>query len=164
MLRIMEKHQLRTRIVAFVAACAAVIGFNVVKSGSAHADEIIGVHIQDQNGGYCLDSNYSGDVYVNPCQSGNIYQQWNLYGSNQSGGWLISDQQTGRCLVWDGQKNYATTQPTCTQFGSWLQWSGNYGVMFENSNGRGCLDFGGYVAKGVCIASNSYQNWQFIYI
>jgi hypothetical protein len=57
-------------------------------------------------GGYCLDSNAAGNVYVLPCQlPGNKYQDWNwtewkAYSPYQGYYYFYSlqDQATGRCL------------------------------------------------------------------
>jgi serine/threonine-protein kinase len=56
--------------------------------------------------GYCLDSNYDGNVYSLPCNGGN-YQVWN-FTSNPNGGVYIQDAQTGWCLYSDGSGNIST--------------------------------------------------------
>lgn len=40
----------------------------------------------------CLDSDYNGDVYLNPCGDRDYYQQWQAVGAT------LVDSQTGRCL------------------------------------------------------------------
>jgi Ricin-type beta-trefoil lectin domain len=44
----------------------------------------------------CLDSNYSGSVYVLGCNGGN-YQKWHFYAVG-NGRYNVVDQQTGLCL------------------------------------------------------------------
>jgi serine/threonine-protein kinase len=62
-------------------------------------------HIQNWATGRCLDSNTAGDVYTLPCQAGNGWQTWTMYGRvngyvDQNGypDVTLKNQTTGRCL------------------------------------------------------------------
>jgi len=56
------------------------------------------ISISDGQTGRCLDSNYAGNLYTNPCQApGNTYQTW------WPAGQALFDGATGRCL----DSNYA---------------------------------------------------------
>jgi hypothetical protein len=70
---------------------------------------------------WCLDSNFDGDVYINPCQLGNRYQQWERW----EGGWT-RNVATGRCLsggTWFAASNiYTSTCNASFQFQWWVHW------------------------------------------
>lgn len=154
------------RIGALLSALVAVIGFSVIDAGSARADGGTIHHIQHAIGGSCLDSNVAGDVYFNPCQSGNVYQEWRFIWVG-NGLWHIQDVNTGRCLHVDYQWGLGTSS-ACNNNDMavlWQLWTGNR--QFENGDNFACLDGNlsrPYQTQGTCVASNIYQTWNLINI
>ncbi|WP_157876602.1 RICIN domain-containing protein [Streptomyces graminilatus] len=60
--------------------------------------------------GRCLDSNSSGQVYTNPCQTGNDYQTWNMLFSRHDAYDIVEVQNkaTGLCLRYDINRRMIT--------------------------------------------------------
>lgn len=89
--------------------------------------------IQSQNSGWCLDSNFGGDVYMNPCQTGNRYQQWRVWNT----GWT-QNVATGRCLENGG--GYYTYTYSCNSSKAiqmWQSWSGGW---YKQVSASRCLE------------------------
>lgn len=66
----------------------------------------------------CLDSNASGSLYTNPCQSGNQYQEWTVIDMGD-GTRAFKDVATGLCL--DG--NSSTLYTLTCNFGGYQRWA-----------------------------------------
>jgi hypothetical protein len=56
--------------------------------------------LRDEQTSRCLDSNYAGAVYTNPCWNGDNYQYWIWWGDNYQG--QYQNYQTRLCLQTDG--------------------------------------------------------------
>jgi hypothetical protein len=72
--------------------------------------------MDSEHGELCLDSDYSGNVYLHQCNGSN-YQNWELFNS-VDGAALYRSRQTGLCLDGDGWRVY-THQ---CHGGTWQQW------------------------------------------
>jgi hypothetical protein len=84
----MRIQNLLTRTTAMlVLACAALLAASPVQaftpdretgspSAAAPGDQYQRLLLQNRATGMCLDSNWEGWVYTNPCNSNNIYQHW----------------------------------------------------------------------------------------
>jgi hypothetical protein len=84
---------------------------SVAASPASAADATF--QIVNMEAGWCLDSNFDGDVYINPCQASNPYQRWFIW----NGGWT-KNLRTGLCLEADGYYNAPSIRTsTCP----WLQ-------------------------------------------
>ncbi|MGK5639770.1 hypothetical protein ACSNOK_15870 [Streptomyces sp. URMC 126] len=71
------------------------------------------IHVND-NQVYCLDSNTRGSAYISKCENprNNKYQLWSE--EKWSGGWVLKNVQTGRCLGTgdrEGSYTFAKTYP-----------------------------------------------------
>jgi len=161
------------RIATTVLACGTIFG---IMAAPAHAAQYTMYGVNIINGG-CLDSNYSGSVYVLSCNGGN-YQNWNIIpddGLNE-----IQDAQTGLCLY-----DYALTIAAPTQSLQTKECDGNPAELwtvtkvstssiytfwsnsgFANNPGydaKGCIDRGAdgllYYWGASCNKYNSYQTW-----
>jgi hypothetical protein len=160
------KRRFIARVGGLVAAVGLIFGLGV---GAAQAS-VTGVHLQHATDSYCLDSNSIGDVYFNPCQHGNTYQEWNI--TSTSTGYHVQDVGTGRCLdilFGSGQVPYIATG-SCGQPSAYISWklvSGSYGYEFDDTALGYCLDGNRnanpsiYPTTGVCIPGNGYQNWYY---
>jgi hypothetical protein len=77
-------------------ATGAVGTVGAVGTTPAHASST--VRLIDGQTGWCLDSNYSGNVYTLPCNGGN-FQNWLMVPVHQSNDtFAFRDAQTGTCL------------------------------------------------------------------
>ncbi|MEU4196962.1 RICIN domain-containing protein [Kribbella sp. NPDC026611] len=88
------KTRLRGWISAAIACSVVVAGLIIGTAAPASAGLDYNQIGNDE--GYCLDSNAAGDVYLNPCDPRNPYQQWHIW----NGGWT-KNVATGRCLQAD---------------------------------------------------------------
>jgi hypothetical protein len=116
----------RTRLRRSFTAAAAVL-LSIVASAvivpNAHADGPYS--IRNRSNDWCLDSNFLGFVYINPCNSGNPYQRWERW----NGGWT-RNVATGLCLghlhsngAWiDVRTTVCADHPS--QF--WVSWQGGW--------------------------------------
>lgn len=104
---------------------------------------------------WCLDSNantWHGDVYLNPCQSGNPYQLWESW----EGGWT-RNVATGRCLAAEayGHPNFIFA-PACVWNGvqqHWRHWQGGWKQRQAYNNNI-------TVGRAVCLARASGWPWE----
>jgi hypothetical protein len=71
-------------------------GINIVTGNVSHPVIIL----RDEQTNRCLDSNYQGSVYTNPCWGNDNYQYWTWWGDNYQG--QYQNYQTGLCLQTDG--------------------------------------------------------------
>jgi len=118
----MRRTRLRRSFIAVVAVLLSIVVSAIVVP-SAHADGPY--RITNRANGWCLDSNWDGFVYINPCGSGNRFQQWERW----NGGWT-RNVQTGLCLghlhsngVWvDVRTTVCADHPS--QF--WVSWQGGW--------------------------------------
>ncbi|MFL6109848.1 MAG: ricin-type beta-trefoil lectin domain protein [Catenulispora sp.] len=156
----------RARITSLLTAIAAVIGFSLASAGSAHADGGTIHHFQHNIGGYCLQSDFYGQVKYSPCLANQQTQDWqfNWIGN---GRWQIQNYRTKWCLA-VAQGSLVTT-PVCdtnNSFELWQLWDNDH--QFELANNLYCLDGnisgGPYATQGVCVPANVYQTWTLINI
>jgi hypothetical protein len=120
------------------------------------------VRYQDDNTGLCLDGNYAGSSYTNPCYGGgDTFQDW-AYEITQYNAVTLGSQQTGRCL----DSNYAGNVYTslCDGNDTFQNWSfGSQGTGFTIQNYQTglCLDSNANENDYTdpCNWNNSYQNW-----
>lgn len=101
----------RRFVARIVALCAVVIGGLVVAGSPAMAYTLVG-RFQNHQSGLCLDSGFPasdsafGPVYTLPCQNGNNYQTWEVYGPKGTSRFgyelvQIKNRATGMCLNMD---------------------------------------------------------------
>lgn len=112
----------------------------------------------------CLDSDYVGNVYSDPCNGGN-YQVWQF---DQSGN--LQDAQTGYCL-WDTLTPEGTEShelhmdPSCTvtDLEAWYQPWGSPGPVVNQYSGF-CLDTdgNGNIYSSPCDG-RATENWYMFY-
>lgn len=98
-------------VTRIVALCAVVIGALLVTASPAAAYTLVG-QFQSHQSGLCLDSGFPaagsvfGRVYTLPCQKGNNYQTWEVYGPKGTSRFgyeltQIRNRATGLCLTMD---------------------------------------------------------------
>jgi hypothetical protein len=111
-------------VLAPVSASAATVARTATATAAAAVPADVAVRsgwfgLQTGVGGYCLDSNTAGSVYVLPCQvPGNKFQDWNwtewkAYSPYQGYYYFysIKDQATGRCLDSNAAGQVYATNP-----------------------------------------------------
>jgi Ricin-type beta-trefoil lectin domain len=149
-----------------LTACAAALGTTALSlaltatpaSASQYVDTI---RWQDYQTSLCLDSNYAGSVYTNPCYAGgDTYQNWEFYIGTYSAN--FQDQQTGLCL----DSNYAAAVYTdaCDSNDTYQNWTGGGegpGVTIQDYQTGLCLDSNDAEAvyTYACNWNDTYQNW-----
>lgn len=119
----------RIKFVALVASLAWLFAcLNTVQSdmavaapgsqavAAASGDQTV-VMIVNRAYGNCLDSGYDRRVYLNPCGSGNYYQQWQRVGST------FVNMQTGLCLDGNSSGRIYTNPCSPNQGNAYQRWS-----------------------------------------
>jgi hypothetical protein len=160
-------------VLAPVSASAATATRTATTAAAAPADTAVrsGWFGLD-HGGYCLDSNAAGNVYVNPCQvPGNKYQDWSWtewqasspYGDYDF--YSIQDQETGRCLDSNaaGQVYTNPCQAPGNAYQDWYWGAGSYtdNSMFTDvATSRPLWGAPGYPV--VTAFQDDYNNWLLI--
>src|SRR5687768_12145645 len=100
-----------TRLMLCVSLATAPF-VSVVGVSEAQAAPALTIQLQNWATGWCLDSNLNGDVYALPCQRGNGYQTWEIYGPDSVPGanghqrWVLKNVATGRCLFGNRPRLY----------------------------------------------------------
>jgi hypothetical protein len=165
--------KLRRALAGGVAALALATVTALGTGGSAQAaGTMYDVQLKHgENTGFCLDSNYSGSVYILPCNGGN-YQRWNVV-STSNNNYQLQDNQTGLCLY--ANWNWGTIVPITQGCNSgdadqnfqWVNALGrDGGVEFFGSHRQSCLDSNDssvYFTGPNCNPYNGYQTWQLVY-
>jgi hypothetical protein len=136
-----------------LAGVVAILGYPT----SAHAASITDRWVDNETN-LCLDSNYNGNVYTQPCNGGN-YQNW--YETLSSAA-ILHNNQTGRCL--DSNYNGNVYTLPCNG-GKYQEWVITYHpsvqayTVKDYQTGR-CLDsnYNGNVYTLPCNGGN-YQYW-----
>jgi hypothetical protein len=124
-------------------------------------------------GGYCLDSNAAGNVYVLPCQvPGNKFQDWNwtewkAYSPYQGYYYFysIQDQATGRCLDSNaaGQVYTSPCQAPGNGFQDWYWGAGNTSGYSKFTDVATSLPLWGSPGSPVFTYDQTfYNNWKLI--
>jgi len=163
----------RFSVIATLAAMMLGIGVTSASATGGPPHNFYGWHLQNVGWGWCLDSDANGNVYSNPCQHANLYQEWNVVGSGSS--WQIQDVATNRCLEvftsqYDGYNYLKTVSCNYTDDRQiWAWWPGDIAAQFQHQNiPEGCLDGawnGPHLTPvdgsqiGTCVSGNKYQNW-----
>lgn len=160
------------RLGVLAAAIATVFGLSAgpasATGGPPH--DFYSWHLQQIYTAKCLDSDAYGDAYMNPCQSANAYQSWDVaeagVSTNGRMGYQIRDVKTNLCLEplftgsWYGIGTERCNPGNPRQ--NWYWTPGATAAQFSQADPAGCLDGNGsqtYFTSGVCIPSNEYQNW-----
>ncbi|GAB7045952.1 RICIN domain-containing protein [Catenuloplanes indicus] len=171
-------------VTRIVALCALVIGGLLVTASPAAAYTLVG-RFQSHQSGLCLDSGFPapgsvfGSVYTLPCQSGNNYQTWEVYGPKGKSRFgyelaQIKNRATGMCLNMDeygGPRLYthacSNGQPPDTDVleGVGSNWQ-HVTLRQEFYEGRLiCLDTHGSAARDAYARAcnyGSYQVWRLL--
>jgi hypothetical protein len=135
---------------------SALSGFYVKPADSGQL-----ITIRDGQTGLCLDSNFSGDVYTDPCNGGN-YQLWYEYTAN-NGFITFNDWATGLVLDSNYNGNVYTDPYNGGNYQNWwlstnllegIQW------IVDNQTGR-VLDsnYSGDVYTNPQYLGDAYQDW-----
>ena len=80
-------------------------------------------HIEDIGLSRCLDSNYNGAVYTNPCWSNDTFQKWHTVNIEFGDNKLLQNNQTGRCL--DANRHQAPFTERCNPKDYYQMWDGS---------------------------------------
>jgi hypothetical protein len=155
-----------------IATLALIVPFTAF-AGSAQAD--VGTRWQNWQTGNCLDSNYAGDVYTNPCQVGNEWQTWDMI-HRWDTTWAFRNRKTGLCLktIWPDQDKILVRTRSCSDrdIGQWrVRGSDWQNVQFEGGESyQFCLDAGrespiadGPPGSGMWYGNcnyGTYQTWR----
>lgn len=135
-------------LVALLSTCIgiATVASNALAGGmpSAHAAHVLGSgKLIDYKTKRCLDSNYNGRVYTNPCWHNDNYQTWDETSNGE-----VMDNQTGRCLAGGVDRLHVRTT-ACGQTG----WE--FGNVPNNAPvGTGTLTDGAYASGSISLDSN----------
>ncbi len=151
------------KIAVRLAAVAAVLVAVFDMANPAHAAVYVGGTyniVHDQNG-YCLDSNYSFQVYMGTCNGGN-YQKWHVVIQGQPCGegecdvqMTLQDVATGYCLDNNGKSVYTHVCGSTYQL-----WRGaNVNSELYQFVTDVCLDGSGTRVYVLACNDGSYQNW-----
>ncbi|GAA0572363.1 hypothetical protein GCM10010172_66140 [Paractinoplanes ferrugineus] len=174
----------RRLVTRVVALCAMVAGGLLVAGSPAFAYTLVG-RFQNHVSGLCLDSGFPasgsafGPVYTRPCQSGNNYQTWEVYGPKGKSRFgyeltQIRNRATGLCLSMDeygGPRLYtagcSNGRPPSTDVleGVGQNWQ-TVSLRQEYYEGRlVCLDSHGSASQDAYARScndGSYQDWRLL--
>ncbi|KAA9379659.1 ricin-type beta-trefoil lectin domain protein [Microbispora cellulosiformans] len=141
------------RMIPFALLLPAVLALS-----TTHASAATSYLLRNNGSGDCLDSNASGNAYLNPCDSGNNFQRWEFVNANW--GALLKDVATGRCLDSNASGSvYTNPCSTGNAYQNWVQPSGNY---YKNVATGLCLRVGGnYLdeARTQSCGTSSYFSW-----
>ncbi|WP_143060607.1 RICIN domain-containing protein [Amycolatopsis tolypomycina] len=103
-----------------MAALLALSGLTVQPAAAADfgtkaiGDAVVATIVNRENHN-CLDSDYNGNVYLNPCGARNYFQHW------QAVGHTLVNVQTGRCL---DSNNAGDVYTLICNNGEYQQWGG----------------------------------------
>jgi hypothetical protein len=103
-------------LVVLLSACGglAIVAPDAIAAGMqpAHGSSVRATgRLVDYQTGRCLDSNYNGTVYTNPCWRKDNYQIWDLVVDLDAGRQELMDNQTGRCLQGGIDRRHIRTTP-----------------------------------------------------
>jgi hypothetical protein len=151
-----------------LTACAAALGSTALTVGLAVTPASASTYLfttrwRDYQTALCLDSNYAGAVYTNPCYAGgDTYQNWEFYSGTYAGNY--QDQQTGLCL----DSNYAGAVYTdaCDSDDTYQNWTlggEGPGETIQDYQTGLCLDSNSAEAvyTYACNWNDTYQNWTY---
>jgi hypothetical protein len=159
----------RTACVTVLGAAALAIGLAVAPVTAAHAEGKApppGLYVpyQDYSTGRCLDSNYAGSAYTDPCFEDGNFQDWAYFTTGYS--MTLNDVQTALCL----DSNYAGAVYTdsCNGNNTYQNWSfggEGPGYTIQDYQTGLCLDgnSSGSLYTDACNWNNYYQNWTQLY-
>jgi Ricin-type beta-trefoil lectin domain len=124
-------------------------------------------HLDWLGTGNCLDSNASGQVYTNPCQSDNNFQKWSEWYRIGRTGTIhihLRDFATGRCLGSNAARQvYTNPCQSNNNFQTWITRAADIGglVRFKNLATQLCLQLStnGNVVTGDCNRPNGRDFW-----
>lgn len=152
------------------AALGLALGLSVVNASPASA--YVGPNfLRNWETGRCLDSDAEGNVYTNPCQSGNPYQTWNISFLKHEAYDIVEIENLGtyRCLIVEVGNTPIPKLKTkyCKQYpftgweargSSWDQ------VQLANKGVNGCVD-SDYAGSAYLLECNGggYQKWKLGY-
>ena len=145
-------HQSRTWTTGLVALLSACLGIATLASDAlaggiprAHAAQVLSTgRLIDYKTKRCLDSNYNGRVYTNPCWRNDNYQTWDETSTGE-----VMDNQTKRCLAGGLDRLHVRT----TKCGHTAGWE--FGNVPNNAPvGTGTLTDGAYASGQISLDSN----------
>jgi hypothetical protein len=136
-------------LAALLSACIgiATVAPDAIAMPSAHAAQHVLARgkLIDYKTRRCLDSNYHGTVYTNPCWRNDNYQTWDETRAGE-----LMDNQTGRCLRGGIDRLHVRT----TRCGTTAGWE--FGNVPNNAPvGTGTLTDGAYDVPGRLLALDS---------
>lgn len=154
------------KIVVAIAATASALAASItfLPPAASAANFAVGEQItilRSWATGRCLDSNFAGNVYTLPCQSGNNFQAWHLIPIPSLGRWLVRNEATGMCLATNRPAAIYTT--ACI-----LNWTMYWDIVERESRvyvfrapvAGQCLDSNGAGNAYTHACGSNFQDWK----